>query len=163
MNPLIKEQLSKLNIPTAAIDGKTVKTADIPDNATVIQFNSSAPIENQLSKTKLYHFVFEKYIVKPPMGFDLHNKWNQGKVTPLTYMYGKVADELGKMYYLKCYGSEIKSSYCHHCLRYLGKDDILCTSCKQSYGIINEDEDIHNVVWEGWVPKKSIVFAEEIE
>lgn len=160
MNSLIKEQLAKLNIPTVTIDGKVYKISEIPEDATVLVFTNKVSEDGELIKGALYHFVFEKYIVKTPPGFDLHNKWNKGVVTPFTYMYGEVTDKLGKMYYLKCYGSDLKSTSCHHCLRMLNWG-VLCDSCKQKYGIINE-EDIKKITWEGWVPKKSIIFAEEV-
>ena len=160
MNSLIKEQLNKLKIPTVTIDGKVYKVSEIPDDATVLVFTSKISEDGSLKKNTLYHFVFEKYIVKTPPGFDLHNKWNNGIATPLTYMYGEVTDKLGKMYYLKCYGSDLKSTSCHHCLRMINWG-ILCDTCRRNYGIIN-DSDIKKITWQGWVPQKSIIFAELI-
>lgn len=160
MNSQIKEQLTRLKIPTVTVDGKVYKVSEIPDDATVLVFTNKVSEEGGLVKDVNYHFVFEKYIVKTPVGFDLHDKWNNGIKTPLTYMYGKVTDELGKMVYLKCYGSSLSSTSCHHCLRMIGWG-VLCETCKREYGIIN-DEDIKQITWEGWIPKKSIIFAEEI-
>lgn len=160
MNSLIKEQLQKLNVPTVTINGKAYKVSEIPDDATVLVFQCKSESSGKLIKGITYHFVFEKYLVKTSANFDLHNKWNRGVPTPLTYMYGEVVDQMGKMYHLKCYGSDIKSSSCHHCLRMMS-DGILCNNCKQLYGIIN-DEDIKSITWDGWVPEKSIIFAEII-
>lgn len=154
MNPLIKKELKKLNVPFVMIDETRCLVDDIPEDTTeIIIQKKTAPLRTAVKENTLYHFVLDKKLVKCT-DLTFHNKWNKGVPVPLTFMYGTIVEELDSMYYVKLYGSDWKSVSCHHCLRFIEKDT-LCDSCKKSLGIIVES-DIQNIRWEGWIPKDGI-------
>lgn len=78
------------------VDG--IKTTYIPDKFDEIVFLSSS---KKVINTSEKQVIFEDYIIKPFKGFDLHEKFNKGKIPPEKTMFGFILKETDKMYFFK--------------------------------------------------------------
>lgn len=146
MNELIKEQLKDLkNVSFYTEDKKEILLEEL-DN-----YNTFIVEKNENKQEQEYLFIFDKYLIQPFSTFDFHEKFNKGKIIPLTIMEGKIIREVGKMYYIKVHGYYCQSNYCVHCLKE-GFYNPVCNDCFKKLNV----NEIEQITWEGFVPIKSV-------
>ena len=83
-------------------------------------------------ESSCYLIKVDNYILNPPKGFDLHDKWNKGIKPKHKYMKIEVTDILGKMIKVRSIGYDIE-----------------------------KEEDIDDI-WQGWLPEKSITLVKKL-
>lgn len=104
MNNILKSQLESLkNIPHS-IDGKITEEMPLDFKEIIWSRTSTKDIPQQNPLTMEHTFIFEKYIVKPFVGFDFHDKFNRGVPPPNMVMKGYIIKETDKMYYIDVIG-----------------------------------------------------------
>lgn len=143
MNKAIIEQLNMLKTLEFQVDGKPSK--DFPEFFSEVVFKKNST--NIIDKS-LQIFNFADYMIKPFNGFDFHEKFNKGNITPLKFMQGQIMKETEKMYYIKAKGFSMPSKVCCHCLEVINCDTV-CNKCKKQIPVVE------NIYWEGWTPKKA--------
>ena len=142
MNPLIKEQLDKLNIPKPEYNDDTTeltfnKIRSIAD-APVKKADDDLPFyfgsDLELKVGGIYVIKVASYITNPPPNFDLTQKWNRNILIIDTYLLAEINQINGKM------------------IKFTGK------------GYVNETKQANNNFYNGlWLPQKSITVIERME
>ena len=101
MNPLIKDQLSK------------IQRAEVPpfdeDTTQITLIKGSVKVTNDLQEDHCYLISVEDYILKPPEGFTLHTNWNNNIAPKHKVMKIDVAKIMGKMVRVNSVGYDMKN------------------------------------------------------
>ena len=100
MNPLIKEQLKKIN---------RVKVPSFDENTqTITLLKSDIQSTDSLQEDRCYLISVEDYILNPPEGFTLHSNWNNNIVPKHKFMKIDVSKIMGKMVKVNSVGYDMK-------------------------------------------------------
>lgn len=100
MNPLIKEQLKKIN---------RVKVPSFDENTqTITLLKSDIQSTDSLQEDRCYLISVENYILNPPDGFTLHTNWNNNIVPKHKFMKIDVSKIMGKMVKVNSVGYDMK-------------------------------------------------------
>jgi hypothetical protein len=102
MNPLIKDQLSKV---------RRVKLPPFDDTTQVItvQRGDVRTISDTLQEDCCYLISVEDYILNPPDGFTLHTNWNNNTVPKHKVMKVDITKIMGKMVKVNSVGYDMKN------------------------------------------------------
>ena len=148
MNEYIREKLKKTkNVYFYDENNNQISINELDDQLHLIIKQKDFSV----NKDNLKLFTFEDYLINPYEGFDFHIRFNNGINIPLKVMQGYIIKEVGKMYYIKVKGFYFKSNQCIHCLKEELSNPI-CINCFTKFNV----NDIEDITWEGYVPKKGI-------
>lgn len=101
MNPLIKDQLSKI---------RRVRIPQYDEFTTQLKLlKSDGKITNSLQVDNCYLISVEDYILNPPEGFTLHTNWNNNIVPKHKFMKIDVIQIMGKMVKVNSIGFDMKN------------------------------------------------------
>lgn len=101
MNPLIKDQLSKIqrvNVPS--YDDSTTRITLTKENIKVVE---------SLQEDHCYLISVDDYILNPPDGFTLHTNWNNNIIPKHKVMKIDVTKVIGKMVKVNSMGYDMKN------------------------------------------------------
>lgn len=101
MNPLIKDQLSKI---------RRVNVSTYSDSTTQLEFlKSDVKRDTELQADHCYLISVEDYILNPPEGFTLHTNWNNNIIPKHKFMKIDVLQIMGKMIKVNSVGFDMKN------------------------------------------------------
>lgn len=121
--------------PLIAKQLKLLKVADIPvfdENTTSIIIPKKVPNQVLIQEDHYYLIELESYLINPSENFTLHTQWNNDVVPTEKFMKCHVVKIMGKMLKIEGVGFD-----------YENKIDL-------------------DVIWDGWLPLKSIKVLREI-
>ena len=122
MNKVVEEQLKKVKVAQLPSYDETTLWIRIPKVSSIIN--------SDLNEGQCYLIQVEDYIVKPFVGFSLHDNWNNGIAPKHKFLKVEVVKIMGKMIKVNSVG----------------------------YDFMNKVDTTD--LWEGWLPRKAIKILE---